>query len=196
MNKSLQNRLLILAAALGIFAGSTAIIRDKEVPKSVVLAMELAKEFESSGKHIGIPYIDTAGKGQPLTVCNGITGPKVKAGRYYTEEECFDLELEHYTKDYKILSRKFKYWEEYNMWVQASIIDMTYNLGVDQVLRSTMYRKANAGDLTGACMEMLRWVYGTVNGKSTKLRGLVKRRDASKELCAEWGREGHFSDLK
>ncbi|WP_375708228.1 glycoside hydrolase family protein [Delftia acidovorans] len=51
----------------------------------------------------------------------------------------------------------------------------------------------NAGQLDAACQQMPRWVYGTVNGVPTRLPGLVDRRDATRELCAQWGRDGHFS---
>jgi lysozyme len=40
---------------------------------------------------------------------------------------------------------------------------------------------------------MPRWVYGTVAGQRAKLPGLVDRRDTTRELCADWGRDGHFS---
>ena len=54
--------------------------------------------------------------------------------------------------------------------------------------------KANNYDLNGACMEMPKWVRGTVNGKKVVQPGLVDRRGTTKELCAEWGRDGHFSE--
>ncbi|THJ30308.1 lysozyme, partial [Lampropedia aestuarii] len=72
-------------------------------------------------------------------------------------------------------------------------IDMLYNLGDASLVSSTLLRKANAGDLAGACAEMPRWVFGTVNGQRVRLNGLVNRRGTTAELCAEWGRDGHFS---
>jgi lysozyme len=36
-------------------------------------------------------------------------------------------------------------------------------------------------------------VYGTVGGKKARLPGLVARREATAELCRDWGRDGHFS---
>ena len=38
------------------------------------------------------------------------------------------------------------------------------------------------------------WVRGTVAGQKVTLPGLVDRRATTQELCAEWGRTGHFSE--
>ncbi|WP_417283029.1 glycoside hydrolase family protein [Comamonas sp.] len=40
-------------------------------------------------------------------------------------------------------------------------------------------RKANAGDIDGACAELIRWTYA--GGK--QLPGLVKPRAAERQLC-------------
>ena len=47
--------------------------------------------------------------------------------------------------------------------------------------------------VAGACEQMPRWVRGTVAGQKVTLPGLVDRRGTTRELCAEWGRDGHFS---
>ena len=49
-----------------------------------------------------------------------------------------------------------------------------------------MRRKANAGDLEGACRENPRWNKGTVKGVSTVLPGLQLRGDSNDEICREW----------
>jgi lysozyme len=54
-----------------------------------------------------------------------------------------------------------------------------YNAGVSAFCRSTMAKKLNAGDYTGACNELKRWVYA--GGR--KLPGLVKRREQERRLC-------------
>lgn len=67
--------------------------------------------------------------------------------------------------------------------VRASLLDLAYNAGTDAVCRSSAVRKANAGDLRGACDEQLRWNKATVAGKVVELPGLTKRRQAARELC-------------
>ncbi|KQP43901.1 lysozyme [Pseudorhodoferax sp. Leaf274] len=192
MNAALRNRLLAIAAS-AVLASGTAYVASQQPSAEVVLAMELGSHFESSGRHIGTPYVDHLGKGQPLTVCNGITGPGVEAGRYYTREDCHRMELPRYREAEKQAKNRLRYWDTYNAWVRASFIDMVFNLGPGALDGTTIQRLANAGDLAGACAQMPRWVYGTVSGQRTRLPGLEARRDATRELCAEWGKDGHFS---
>ena len=71
---------------------------------------------------------------------------------------------------------------------------MVYNLGPGALDGTAIARLANAGDLDGACAQMPRWVRGTVAGQKVTLPGLVDRRATTQELCAEWGRTGHFSE--
>lgn len=192
MNAQLRNRLLAVAATLALGGGGMVVSDLASRPSdAVVLAMEIGKHYESSGRHIGTPYVDRIGKGQPLTVCAGVTGPEVVAGRYYTREDCHRLELPKYLEAERHARAVLRHWDSYNRWVQASIIDMRFNLG-PAVLASTttLVRLANAGDLAGACQQMPRWVYGTVDGRSVVLAGLVDRRATTRELCAEWGGMG------
>lgn len=187
----LRNKLMQLA--LGFAAGAATFVAVDQPSQAVQLAMQIGAHYESSGRHIGTPYVDKLGKGQPLTVCNGVTGPEVQADKYYSKEDCKRLELPKYTAAERAAKRLFKHWDSYNVWVRASIIDMIYNLGETAVAGSSMRTLANAGNLVAACQQMPRWVRGTVNGRSVVLPGLVDRRNATAELCQQWGRDGHFS---
>ena len=194
MKEILKNRLLQAATAMAIgAAGAVATHIPGKPSAAVVLARELGSYYESGGKHIGTPYVDRAGKGQPLTVCAGVTGPEVVAGRYYTPADCERLELRKYREAERIARAALKHWDAYNVWVQASFIDVAYNIPSALAPDTTLLALANAGNLAGACQQMPRWVFGTVGGVKTRLPGLVDRRDATRELCAEWGRDGHFS---
>lgn len=195
MKATIRNRLLQAAAALVIGgAGGVATHLAVHQPSPEVrLAMELGQHFESSGRHIGKPYRDVIGKGQPWTVCAGVTGAGVVPGKTYTEADCYALELPRYQQAEADARALFTRWDSYNVWQRASLIDMAYNLGAPALRGSTLQAKANAGDLAGACEQMTRWVYGTVGGVKTRLAGLVDRRDTTRELCTEWGRDGHFS---
>lgn len=62
---------------------------------------------------------------------------------------------------------------------QAAYTSFAYNVGSAAFARSTLLRKLNAGDRTGACNELPRWIYA----KGVKLPGLVKRREAERQLC-------------
>jgi len=62
---------------------------------------------------------------------------------------------------------------------RAALASFVYNVGAGQLASSTLLRKLNAGDAAGACAELSRWVHA--GGK--RLDGLVKRRQAERELC-------------
>lgn len=58
-------------------------------------------------------------------------------------------------------------------------ISLSYQIGAGAFCRSTLIKKLNKGDYTGACNELDKWVYA--GGK--KLPGIVKRRQKEKETC-------------
>jgi lysozyme len=62
---------------------------------------------------------------------------------------------------------------------RAALVSFTYNVGGANLCQSTLARKLNAGDTVGGCNEFSKWVYA----KGIKLPGLVKRREAERELC-------------
>lgn len=163
-----------------------AVAADEGTSPAVKIAMVMGSYYESSSKHIGTPYVDKLGKGRPLTVCNGITGAGVVAGRYYTPAACYQLELGRYVQAEREAERLLVYWVAYDPFVQGSFIDFVHNKGVAALTTSTMRRKANAGDLLGACRENPRWNKGTVKGVSTVLPGLQLRGNANDEICREW----------
>lgn len=194
MKAALRNRLLAAATAVAAAGAGGYVATQEPVPSSaVVLAREIGLHYESSGRHIGKPYVDRLGKGQPWTVCAGVTGPEVVPDRNYTPEDCERLERPKYREAERLARRALQHWDTYNVWVQASFIDLAYNVPSALAPSTTVMRLANGGQLDAACMQMPRWVYGTVNGVPTRLPGLVDRRDATQELCAQWGRDGHFS---
>ena len=61
-----------------------------------------------------------------------------------------------------------------------AIVDFTYNLGVGRLQTSTLRRKINAGDWSGAQAELMKWT----RGGGRVLPGLVTRRRAECELLA------------
>ena len=163
-----------------------AVATDPATSAAVKVAMVMGSYYESSGKHIGTPYIDKVGKGQPLTVCNGITGEGVVAGRWYSPSDCYLLERKRYLQAEREAQALLTYWRSYDPFVQGTFIDFVHNKGAPNLEASTARRKANAGDLEGACRENPRWNRGTVRGVSTVLPGLQLRGDSNDEICREW----------
>lgn len=70
--------------------------------------------------------------------------------------------------------------------VKAAFISWTYNVGVGAACGSTLVRKANAGDVVGACNELPRW--NRAGGRV--VRGLANRRAAEQAQCLEGLRGG------
>jgi len=64
----------------------------------------------------------------------------------------------------------------------GALTSFVFNLGQGALKASTLRRKLNSGDYTGAADEFNRWVYSKVNGVSAKLNGLVKRRAEERQL--------------
>lgn len=164
-----------------------AVARDASTSDAVKIAMLMGHLYESSGKHVGTPYTDKLGRGQPLTVCNGITGAGVVAGKWYTPADCYELEKGRYLQAERAAKRLLAYWASYDAITQATFLDFIHNKGEGALSTSTMRRKANAGDVQGACRENPKWNKGTVKGVLTVLPGLKDRADTNAGFCLDGG---------
>lgn len=110
------------------------------------------------------------------TICDGET-KGVKAGDVATPAEC-DAMLARNLKAYEAGLDKCL-----NASVpgraKVALLSWAYNVGLAAACRSTLIKKANAGDVRGACDELLKW--DRAGGK--RVRGLARRREAEHELC-------------
>lgn len=163
-----------------------AVAADQTTSMAVKIAMVMGSQYESSGKHIGKPYVDKLGRGQPLTVCNGVTGPEVVAGRYYTPADCFRIEKRRYLLAEAAAVRMLTYWQTYDDFARATFIDFIWNKGEGNFETSTMRVLANRGQLEPACRQNPRWNKGTKNGVLQVLPGLQIRGDSNEEICSSW----------
>ena len=59
-----------------------------------------------------------------------------------------------------------------------ALASFVFNLGVRKLIQSTLLKKLNAGDYSGAAAEFDKWVFA---GK-VKLNGLIKRRAKERQL--------------
>ena len=59
---------------------------------------------------------------------------------------------------------------------RAALLSWQYNVGTTAVESSTLLRKLNAGNYSGAADELLRWDKATVHGQLVELPGLKTRR--------------------
>lgn len=113
-------------------------------------------------------YIDPVGI---PTVCDGITDPsKAVLGQCYSNQQC-DAFLAHEVNEHERRLDQCLHADMPDL-VKASFISWTFNVGTGASCRSTLVRKANAGDLRGACNELSRWT----RAGGRVLRGLENRR--------------------
>lgn len=118
------------------------------------------------------PYLDSGGV---PTACHGATGPEItfayKTGYVYTDEECEAIDMRnlavHSTGVYAHVT-----YRPLPDLTAAAFISFHYNVGGTQFRSSTLLKKANAGDLRGACEQLPRWT----KVKGVTLRGLENRR--------------------
>lgn len=126
-----------------------------------------------------VPYRDVVGI---LTVCDGHTGSDIIPGKHYSDEECDALRHADMTR---IARQVDPYIRTSTTETQrAAIYSFAYNVGVTAAINSTLMKKLNARDYSGACNELKRWVYA--GGK--KWKGLMNRRDVEYQVCT-WGQK-------
>jgi len=61
-----------------------------------------------------------------------------------------------------------------------SLVSFVFNIGVNAFKNSTLLRKLNSGDYTGASEEFQRWNKVTTDGEKKVCNGLIKRREKEK----------------
>ena len=112
------------------------------------------------------------------TVCYGETRG-VKMGDTYTKAECMDMLKvavgDYYRKIEPCMTNK-----DIPVGVQASLLELAYNVGTGAVCKSTMMRLANQGKYKEACRELDKWI----RAGGQPIKGLQNRRADSKiNLC-------------
>jgi len=111
-----------------------------------------------------------------LTACTGHTGPELRMGQTFTKEQCETMlygDLLKHTDALDCIKRPMTDGQK------AAFLSFAFNVGDKAFCDSTLARKANAGDMPGACAELSRWT----RAGGRELPGLVKRRAAERELC-------------
>ncbi|WP_286459815.1 lysozyme [Citrobacter sp. CK198] len=120
------------------------------------------------------PYRDIVGV---ITVCDGHTGSDIIWGKRYSDNECDALTRKDMRR---IAARVDPHIKVPTTETQrAAIYSWAYNVGETAAINSTLLKKLNSLDYSGACAELKRWVYA--GGK--KWKGLMNRRDVEYEVC-------------
>lgn len=110
------------------------------------------------------------------TICEGHT-EGVKPGMKASQTQCDEWRNQDIAKANEIVDRCILTALTDNQ--RAAFIDAAYNAGPKILCGSTLQRKANTGDIKGACYELRRWIHA--DGKPWK--GLINRRADELALC-------------
>jgi lysozyme len=125
----------------------------------------------------GTVYATYKDLGGVLTYCTGAT-EDAQWGKTYTPAECaaqLDRDLERHAAGIaKCVSM-----DRLTDGQKVAFVDAAFNIGVANFCSSSMARKANAGDMVGACNALLLW--NKVGNR--EVAGLTKRRQRERELC-------------
>lgn len=137
-------------------------------------ALSLIKQFEGCRLDA---YPDPGTGGDPWTIGFGHTGPEVKKGLTWTQNQAdkalaadvakFSSGVRELTKAYPTSSNEY-----------AALVSFAFNVGLGALRDSTLLKKHRAGDKAGAAAEFGKWV----NAGGKKLNGLVRRREAEAKV--------------
>lgn len=117
--------------------------------------------------------------GGVLTYCTGATEDAIW-GKTYTPAECaaqLDRDLARHAEGIEACLKPS--WSRLTDGQKIAFVDAAYNIGVAAFCGSSMARRANAGDMAGACAALSMW--DKVNGVSVK--GLTRRRAQERAIC-------------
>lgn len=149
--------------------------------KNKLLVYGLTSALATSGmfiaKHEGLilgSHPDPVGI---VTSCYGHTGPELKLGQKFSEDQCLEQLAKDLSKHNTEMMKHVKV--QLSAGEHAAYLSFTYNVGVGNFKSSTLLKKLNAGKREEACNQLSRWVFA----KGKKFRGLVNRRQQEKELC-------------
>lgn len=118
------------------------------------------------------------------TVCYGET-KGVKMGDSYTAAECKSMLIRSLGGYEKEMEKALKQPHKLPDKVYVSFLSLSYNIGSGAFRTSTVARKANQGDLKGACHAIRLFNKARVNGKLQVVKGLDNRRKDEERLCLE-----------
>lgn len=149
-----------------------AIDEASQVRKTSAKGIKLIHSFEDCKL---TAYLCPAGA---WTIGWGATGPGIVKGLTWTQKQAddrFAADLGRFEKAVNTLTGGVTSQAQFD-----ALVSFAYNLGEGSLKTSTLLRKHNEGDYTGATKEFARW--NRAAGKV--LKGLVRRRAAEAELYA------------
>lgn len=131
--------------------------------------------IDAIGRGASIPQAHAHLKGDPWTIGYGQTGKEIKFGVKWTLERARDALTAECAERWRSVQKLIT--APLAIPQAAALISFHYNLG-DNLASSTLRKKLNKGDYTGAAAEFDKWV----NAGGQRMAGLVTRRAAERAL--------------
>ena len=135
---------------------------------------DLVKSFEGC---VLKAYPDPATGGDPWTIGVGATGPGIAKGVVWTQEQADDrlmADLARFGRGvWNAIGEKETTQNRFD-----ALVSFAFNVGLGNLLSSTLLRKHVAGDYEGAAAQFIRW--NRASGKV--MAGLTRRRAAEAAL--------------
>ena len=143
----------------------------------------LIKEFEGCARKqpdgTFAAYPDPGTGGDPWTIGWGSTGPDIKKGVVWSQQQCDERFTEHLDSFAQGVSKLLGDTPTSQSQFDA-LVSFAYNVGLANLASSTLLKKHKAGDHAGAAAEFAKW--NKAAGKV--LPGLIRRRAAEAALYA------------
>lgn len=143
--------------------------------------IKLVQEFEGCAKKQAdgtfSAYPDPGTGGDPWTIGWGTTGPDVKKGLNWTQQQCDDRFTQDLTKFSVGVANAIGGAATTQPQFDA-LVSFSYNVGIGNLTKSTLLRLHKAGDYAGAANQFALW--NKAAGKV--LPGLTRRRAAEAAL--------------
>lgn len=136
--------------------------------------LDILKYFEGFRSK---PYYDEGGK---LTVGYGHLIKSGETFNYITPEQGEQLLASDLSKAENIVRNFVTVPLTENQF--DALVSFVFNVGGGAFQTSTLLRKLNSGDYSGAADELNRWIYITVNGEKQISNILVSRREHEKQI--------------
>lgn len=144
-------------------------------------AYEIIKQFE--GYATALPdgsckaYPDPASGGDPWTIGYGSTGPDIRRGTVWTQQQAqARLEQDVHAFAKGVADRIGD--ADTDQHEFDAMVSLAYNIGLGNFGGSTLLKKHKAGDKTGAANEFGKWRMAA----GRVMKGLVRRREAEAAL--------------
>lgn len=125
-------------------------------------------------------YPDPVTGGNPWTVGWGHTGSDVYEGQTVTQDAADSLFEQDISKAENAVNAMVTVSISDNRF--AALVSFAYNAGIGALQDSFLLKCVNANNFEGAAEQFLRWDHGHADGAVVVVPGLLRRRQAEKDL--------------